>query len=97
MKYIYAISAVTENTVRVLQRLAGIFARHRLNIEQLNVFETSNSGTSLFNIVVHSDEKTMDRVINQLNRIFELIEVRVNSKIPLTEVPPTSGTESIAA
>lgn len=84
MKYIYAISAVTENTVRVLQRMAGIFARYRLNIEQLNVFETSNSGTSLFNIVVHSDEKTMERVINQLQRIFELIEVRVNSKIPLS-------------
>ncbi|MFI4955046.1 MAG: ACT domain-containing protein [Gammaproteobacteria bacterium] len=84
MKYIYAISVVTENTMRVLQRLAGIFARQRLNIEQLNVFETSNAGTSLFNIVVHSDEKTMERVINQLQRIFELLEVRVNSKIPLS-------------
>lgn len=85
MKYIYAISVVTENTMRVLQRLAGIFARQRLNIEQLNVFETSNTGTSLFNIVVHSDEKTMERVINQLQRIFELLEVQVHSKIPLSE------------
>ncbi len=40
MKYIYAISVVTENTLRVLQRMAGIFARNRLNIEQLKVFET---------------------------------------------------------
>lgn len=52
MKYIYALSVVTENTTRVLQRMAGIFARNRLNIEQLTVFETGNKGTSFFNIVI---------------------------------------------
>jgi acetolactate synthase-1/3 small subunit len=85
MKYIYAISVVTENALRVLQRMAGIFARHRVNIEQLHVFETSNKGTSYFNIVIHSDAVTTDRVIKQLQRIFELIEVKVNSQIPLIQ------------
>lgn len=83
MKYIYAISIVTENTLRVLQRMAGIFARYRLNIEQMNVSETGNRGTSYFTIIVHSDEKTTARVIKQLEKIFELVEVKVNSKIPL--------------
>jgi acetolactate synthase-1/3 small subunit len=83
MKYIYALSVVTENTARVLQRMAGIFARNRLNIEQLTVFETSNKGTSFFNIVIHSDEKTMARAIQQLQRIVELLEVKINSKILL--------------
>lgn len=85
MRYIYAISVVTENTLRVLQRMAGIFARHRLNIEQMNVFETGNKGTSYFNIIVHSDARTADRVIKQLQRIFELLEVKINSQIPLVE------------
>lgn len=86
MKYIYAISVITENTMRVLQRMAGIFSRHRLNIEQLTVFETSIKGTSYFNIVVHSDERTIERVIKQLQRIVELMEVKINSQIPLIKV-----------
>jgi acetolactate synthase-1/3 small subunit len=82
MKYIYALSVVTENTTRVLQRVAGVFARNRLNIEQLTVFETSNKGTSFFNIVIQSDVKTIDRVVKQLHRIVELLEVKINSQIP---------------
>jgi acetolactate synthase-1/3 small subunit len=74
---------MTENTLRVLQRMAGIFARHRLNIEQLTVFETSNKGTSYFNIVIHSDDKTIERVVKQLQRIFEVLEVKINSNVPL--------------
>lgn len=85
MKNIYVVSLFTANTLRVLQRIAGIFARHRLNIEQMNVFETSNKGTSHFNIVIHSDEKTIDRVIKQLERIIELLEVKITSQIPLDE------------
>lgn len=83
MQYIYIISVITENTLRVLQRMAGIFARHRLNIEQMNVFESGHDGTSFFNIVIHSDEKTKERVIQQLQRIVELIEVKVTNQIPL--------------
>ena len=87
MKYIYALFVVAENTTRVLQRMAGIFARNRLNIEQLTVFETCNKGTSFFNIVVHSDVKTIERVVKQLQRIVELLEIKINSQIPLPVVP----------
>ena len=46
--------------------MAGIFARHRLNIEQMNVMKPSNQGTSYFNIVIHSDEKTHGKSMKQL-------------------------------
>jgi acetolactate synthase I/III small subunit len=82
-QYIYVISVITENTLRVLQRMAGIFARHRLNIEQMNVFETQKKGVSYCSIVIHSDEKTVMRVIKQLERIIELLEVKINSQICL--------------
>lgn len=84
MKYIYVIAIVTENKLRVLQRIAGICARNRLNIEQLNVFE-GNKGTSYFNVVVHTDTKTMDKVMNQLARIFELLDIKISSQIPLAQ------------
>ena len=80
---IYVISALTENTLRVLQRIAGMFARHRLNIEQLNVFETNNKGTSHFHIIVHSNDKAIEKVIKQLQRIIEIFEVKITSRMPL--------------
>jgi acetolactate synthase I/III small subunit len=86
MKYIYALSVVTENTTRVLQRMAGIFARNRVNIEQLTVFETGNKGTSFFNIVIHSDVKTIERIIKQLQKIVELMDIKINSQIPLSNL-----------
>lgn len=84
MQYIYAISLLTENTLRVLQRLSSIFSRYRVNIEQMNVFETANKGFSYVNIIFYSNEKTTDIVIKQLQKIVELVEVKVNSRIPLT-------------
>lgn len=86
MKYIYVLSVVTENTPRVLQRMAGIFARNRLNIEQLTVFETGNKGTSFFNIVIQGDAKTIERVVKQLQKIVELIDIKINSQIPLSNL-----------
>lgn len=86
MNYIYALSVVTENTTRVLQRMAGVLARNRLNIEQLTVFETGNKGTSFFNIVLHSDAQTIDRVVKQLEKMVELMEIKITSQIPLTQI-----------
>lgn len=96
MKYIYALSVVTENTMRVLQRMAGILARNCLNIEQLTVFETGNKGTSFFNIVIHSDERCLERVVKQLERIVELLEIKVNSRIPLEQLSDVKYTNQVA-
>jgi acetolactate synthase-1/3 small subunit len=75
MKYSYEISVLTENSLRVLQRMAGIFSRQRVNIEQLTVFETNQKGTSYFKIIIYCDDKTIERVIHQLQRIVELLEI----------------------
>jgi acetolactate synthase-1/3 small subunit len=83
MKNIYVISAMTENTLRVLQRMASVFARQRLNIEQLSVFETNQKGLSHFNIVIYSEEKTMQRVLHQLQRIIEVVEINISQQYSL--------------
>ena len=74
----YVLSVMTENTLRVLQRMAGLFARHRVNIEQLNVCEIGASGLSSFNIVIYSSEHKVNLVVKQLERIFELKEVKIS-------------------
>lgn len=82
MDNVYVVSALTENALRVLQRISGIFARHRINIQQLNVFEIENSGVSHFSIVVHGNSKTVDVVVKKLNRIIEVLDVKISTKIP---------------
>jgi acetolactate synthase-1/3 small subunit len=75
---IYVLTMVTENTLRVLQRMADLFARHRVNIEQLSVSEMDQSGLSYFSVTIYSCENKANLLVKQLRRIFELKEVKIN-------------------
>ncbi len=83
MRNLYSISMTTENTLRVLQRTASVFSRNRVNIEQLNVFETDTKGISFFNIVIYAEEKLVERVVKQLAKIVELREIHVHKSTSL--------------
>ncbi|MGA2654431.1 MAG: ACT domain-containing protein [Gammaproteobacteria bacterium] len=83
MDKVYMITATTENALRVLQRISGIFARHRLNIQQLNVFATANKNISFFNITVHGDEKTVVLVVKKLQRVVELLDVKITNEMEI--------------
>ncbi|WP_119344077.1 acetolactate synthase small subunit [Facilibium subflavum] len=80
---IYFISMTTENTLCVLQRIASIFSRHRINIEQMNVCETANKGISHFNLVLHSHEEKIHKVIKQLAKVIEVIDIQIANQIPI--------------
>lgn len=72
----YQITATTENKLRVLQRIASIFSRLRINVEQLSVNETDIKGISQFKItILTSEPRTVEKLLGQLRRIVELIEV----------------------
>ena len=86
MEHLYVLNATTENSMRVLQRMTSIFSRHRLNIEKLNVNEIGQTGVSHFTIMIHSTEEKVQRVLNQLNRIVELLEVSVTNKLPTLQL-----------
>lgn len=83
MEYLYVLNATTENNMCVLQRMASIFSRHRLNIEKLDVNEIGRSGISHFTIIIRSTEEKMQRVLNQLGRIVELLAVDITNKLPV--------------
>ncbi len=86
MEYLYVLNATTENSMRVLQRIASIFSRHRINIEKLNVNEIGHSGISHFTIMIYSTEEKMQRILNQLNCIIELLEVGISNKLPVAKL-----------
>lgn len=72
----YVISIVSHNTLSVLQRVAGTFSRYRVNIEHINAYRCNNN-LSHWQINIHSEKKTIQMVINQLEKIVELVEVKI--------------------
>lgn len=89
--YIYFISITTDNTLNVLFRVSSIFSRYRINIEQLTVTETINKGISHFSITLHSNDIQIQKVIKKLDKIIEVIEVKIANKILITNVDKKSA------
>ncbi len=81
MKNIYFLSLTSENSLRVLQRITAVLAKHRVNIEQLTVFETKCKGISHFNIMICVEDHLINKIVKQLERIIEIHEVHLNNKL----------------
>ena len=81
---IYFITINTENTLCVLQRIASILSRNRINIEQLTVFETANKGISHFNLVVHGTQDKIGKIVKKIANVIEVIDINITSTIPMT-------------
>ena len=72
-----------DNTLRVLQRVASVFSRNRINIEQLNVFATNVKGISHLNIAVYSEEHLVEKISKQLGKVIELHEIHVRRAVSM--------------
>lgn len=72
----HTISVLVENKFGVLTRVTGLFSGRGFNIESLNVGPTQEPSTSRMTIVVVGDDKVLDQVIKQLNRLVDVIEIQ---------------------
>jgi len=77
MKSIYEISLTTENTLEIFQRIAIVFSRNRVLIQKMNFKSFNKSQFSNFKIEIYSDELILNRILKQLQKIIELINVQV--------------------
>lgn len=73
MTHILSVSVL--NKPGVLTRVAGLFSRRNFNIESLNVGQTQNPEISRMTIVVRGDDRTLDQVKKQLNKLIDVIEI----------------------
>lgn len=71
----YTLSAFTENTIGLLNRITIIFTRRRINIESLSVSETERKGISRFTIVVKAERITVEKLVKQIRKIIEVLAV----------------------
>lgn len=71
----HTISVTVENKFGVLARVSGLFSSRGYNIDSLAVGETNVPSISRMTIVVHGDDRVLDQVIKQLNKLVDVIEV----------------------
>lgn len=72
----HTISVLVENESGVLARIAGLFSGRGFNIESLSVGETLDPEVSRMTIVTRGDERVMDQIVKQLNRLVCTIKVQ---------------------
>ena len=72
----HTISVLVENHFGVLARVSGLFGARGFNIDSLAVGETEDPTISRMTIVVEGDERTLEQVKKQLNRLIDVIKVQ---------------------
>jgi acetolactate synthase-1/3 small subunit len=71
----HVLSALVMNQPGVLAHISGMLASRAFNIDSLAVGATENPELSRMTFVVHGDEKTLDQVRKQLEKIVTVVRV----------------------
>ncbi|WP_290598261.1 MULTISPECIES: acetolactate synthase small subunit [unclassified Archaeoglobus] len=71
----HTIAVLVENKPGVLARVASLFRRRGFNIESLTVGTTERNDLSRMTIVVEGDDRVVEQVTKQLNKLIETIKV----------------------
>lgn len=72
---LHTISILVDNHFGVLARISGLFSARGYNIESLCVGITDNPSVSRMTVVAEGDEQVLSQIVNQLNKLVEVIEV----------------------
>jgi len=71
----HTISVLVENKPGVLARISSLFSARGFNIDSLAVGETEQHDISRMTIVVKGDERILEQVMKQLNKLIDVIKV----------------------
>ncbi|MBI3804291.1 MAG: acetolactate synthase small subunit [Nitrospirae bacterium] len=71
----HIISVLVENKFGVLSRVAGLFSGRGFNIESLSVGPTLDPTVSMMTIVTEGDDRIIEQITKQLNKLVDIIKV----------------------
>ncbi|HXH72711.1 MAG TPA: acetolactate synthase small subunit [Mariprofundaceae bacterium] len=71
----HTITILVENEFGVLTRVAGLFSARGYNIESLNVAPTMDETVSRMTLVTRGDERVIEQIKKQLNKLIPVIKV----------------------
>ncbi|HCG76475.1 MAG: acetolactate synthase small subunit [bacterium (Candidatus Ratteibacteria) CG_4_10_14_3_um_filter_41_18] len=72
----HLISVTVENRFGVLARIAGLFSARGFNIDFLSVAETEDPTVSHITIGVKGNERILEQISKQLNKLIDVIKVQ---------------------
>ncbi|OIO36213.1 MAG: acetolactate synthase small subunit [Candidatus Omnitrophica bacterium CG1_02_46_14] len=70
------LSVLVENRSGVLSHVVGLFSARGFNIDSLAVGETEDPTASRITLVVRGDEKTLEQIKKQLNKLIDVIKIQ---------------------
>jgi acetolactate synthase-1/3 small subunit len=71
----HTISVLVANEFGVLSRISGLFSGRGFNIESLCVAETLDPKVSRMTIVTSGDDKVIEQITKQLNKLVSVLKV----------------------
>jgi len=74
----HVLSVKVENKAGVLARVVGLFSARAYNIDSLTVNKTHQNDVSVITLVVKGDERIIEQVKKQLNKLIDVIKVLDN-------------------
>ncbi len=81
----HVISALVQNQPGVLAHVSGMFASRGYNIESLAVGETEDAQLSRITIVVNGDDRMLEQIRKQLDKIVTVVKVHDISRDDFVE------------
>ena len=71
----HVISVLVENHFGVLAHVSGLFSSRGFNIDSLAVGETEDPTVSRMTIVAKGDDRVLDQIMKQLDRLVDVVKV----------------------
>jgi acetolactate synthase-1/3 small subunit len=72
----HIVSCLVENRAGTLSRVSGLFSRRGFNIDSLTVGETEDKSISRMTIAVSGDDRVLEQIVKQLEKLVDVIAVR---------------------
>lgn len=79
MKQEYTITVYTENHIGLLNRIAIIFSRRKINIDSLNTSPSEIEGIHRFTIVIDETEEVVHKLVRQIEKQVEVLKAYYNT------------------
>lgn len=69
------ISVLMENAPGSLSRIVGLFSQRGYNVDSLCVAPTDDPSLSRLTIVTHGDDKVIEQITKQVNKLIDVLKV----------------------
>jgi acetolactate synthase I/III small subunit len=79
LKQEFTITVYTENTIGLLNRIAIIFSRRKINIESMNTSPSEIDGIHRFTIVINETEEVVSKLVRQIEKQVEVLKAYYNT------------------